>query len=133
LGTGNTIKIDKNTNTVILTGTAEEISPIAAFIVKADKPNDGLQYRCFELKYLNAADSIQLIPQKLIPQPPLVIPGSNALMTFGSGEGLQALEKYLALNDRKDEGYPVQLKYIKTEELLMTLPRSVSRDVIADS
>jgi type II secretory pathway component GspD/PulD (secretin) len=133
LGAGNAIKIDKNTNAVILTGTTEEINPISAFIEKADKPNNGLEFRRFELKYLNAVESIGIIPQKLIPQAPLFIPGSNAFMISGSAEGLDALEQYLTLIDRKDEGSPIQLKYIKAEELLKTLPPSVSREDVADS
>jgi type II secretory pathway component GspD/PulD (secretin) len=133
LGTGNAVKIDKSTNAVILTGTAEEINPIAAFIERADQPNGGPEYRRFEMKYLTAADAVQIIPQRLIPQAPLIVPGSNAIMVPGSPEGLNALEQYLALIDRKDEGYPVRLKYIKTEELLKTLPPSVYKEDITDS
>jgi type II secretory pathway component GspD/PulD (secretin) len=41
LTAGNVIKIDKNTNTLLLTGTAEEIQPIRSFIERIDKPPEG--------------------------------------------------------------------------------------------
>ncbi|MDR2029786.1 MAG: type II and III secretion system protein [Treponema sp.] len=133
LASGNMIKVDKNSNAVLLTGTAEEINPIRAFIERIDQPAGGFGYQRFELKYLNVKDALALVPQKLLPLPPVTAPGSNAFMAAGSPEGLLALEEYIALIDRKDEGYPIGLKYIKTEELLKILPPSVAKEEIQDS
>jgi type II secretory pathway component GspD/PulD (secretin) len=132
LASGNMIKVDKNSNAVLLTGTREEINPIRAFIERIDRPAGG-GYRRFELKYLTVQDAIALIPQKLLPTAPVMVPGTNAFMSTGSPEGLSALEEYIALIDRKDEGYPIGLKYIKTEELLKALPPSVAKEDIRDS
>jgi type II secretory pathway component GspD/PulD (secretin) len=133
LASGNMIKVDKNSNAVLLTGTEEEINPIRAFIERIDRPADGLEHRRFELKYLNVKDALALIPPKLLPMTPVTAPGSNAFMTTGSPEGLSALEEYITLIDRKDEGYPIGLKYIKTEELLKALPPSVDKEDLQDS
>jgi type II secretory pathway component GspD/PulD (secretin) len=132
MASGNMIKVDKNSNAVLLTGTREEINPIRAFIERIDRPAGG-GYRRFELKYIPVKDALALIPQKLLPIAPVTAPGSNAFMAAGSPEGLSALEEYIALIDRKDEGYPVGLKYIKTEELLKALPPSVAKEDIQDS
>ncbi|ULQ59091.1 hypothetical protein K7I13_11315 [Brucepastera parasyntrophica] len=122
LASGTVMKVDKNTNTVLLTGTEEEVTPLRDFIIRIDKPAVGLLHERFELKYLNVKDSLSIIPQKFIPIAPVVIPDSNAFVATGSAETLQALRQYLHIIDKKDEGYPVRLKYIKTEELLKALP-----------
>jgi type II secretory pathway component GspD/PulD (secretin) len=67
---GNSLRVDKKTNTAILTGTAEEINPVAAFIEQIDRPG---------------------------------------------------------------ENWPVPLKYLKTEELLKTLPPGAAKEEITDS
>jgi type II secretory pathway component GspD/PulD (secretin) len=70
LAAGNSLRVDKKTNTAILTGTAEEINPIIAFIEQIDRPG---------------------------------------------------------------ENWPVPLKYLKTEELLKTLPPGVAKEELTDS
>jgi type II secretory pathway component GspD/PulD (secretin) len=74
-----------------------------------------------------------VIPQKLIPLAPVVIPGTNAFVVLGSPEGFASLDEYISIIDRKEEGYPVRLRYIKIEELLRTLPPSVLKEDIVDS
>jgi type II secretory pathway component GspD/PulD (secretin) len=133
LAAGNGIKIDKNGNALILTGTPEETEPVRAFAELIDKPLEGKQYKRFELKYLLAQDALALIPQKLCPQTPVMVPKSNAFMVLGTPDILVKLEEYIAVIDKKDEGYPVHLKYSKTDELLKNLPPSVSREDLTDS
>jgi type II secretory pathway component GspD/PulD (secretin) len=133
LASGNMIKVDKNSNAVLLTGTAEEINPIRAFIERIDQPSGEFGYQRFELNYVPVKDALALVPQKLLPLPPVPVPGTKAFMAAGSPEGLSALEAYIALIDRKDEGHPIELKYIKTEELLKVLPPSVDKEDIRDS
>ncbi|MDR1949211.1 MAG: type II and III secretion system protein [Spirochaetaceae bacterium] len=134
MAAGNVIKIDKNNNALILTGTPEEINPVINFIERIDKkPSGGLTYRRFELQYLNVQEIIGAIPQKLAPVPPVPVPKSNAFVVLGSPEGHAALADYLAVIDRRDESYPVTLKYIKTDELLKALPPSVIREDLVDS
>jgi type II secretory pathway component GspD/PulD (secretin) len=67
---GNTLRVDKKTNVAIVTGTAEEINPVIAFIEQIDRPG---------------------------------------------------------------ENWPIPLKYLKTEELLKTLPPGAAKEEITDS
>ncbi|MDR1410838.1 MAG: type II and III secretion system protein [Spirochaetaceae bacterium] len=129
----NLLKVDKNTNTVILTGTAEEIVPIRNFLETVDRPAEGLEYRRFELKYLPVEDFLSMAPQKLLPIAPAVVPHSNAFIVQGAAETIDALAGYIGTVDKKDEGYPVELKYIKIDELLKNLPPSVTKDDLSDS
>jgi type II secretory pathway component GspD/PulD (secretin) len=133
MAAGNIIKIDRNNNAVILTGTPEEINPVIGFIEQIDQPAEGLAYRRFELRRLNVRDIIGTLPQKLVPVPPVPVPGANAFVALGSPEGHAALEEYLAVIDRGEESYPVTLKYIKIDELLKALPPSVTKEDLTDS
>jgi type II secretory pathway component GspD/PulD (secretin) len=129
----NLLKIDKNTNTVILTGTTEETAPIRNFLESIDRPADGLEYRRFELKYLAVEDFLSMAPQKLLPIAPAVLPHSNTFVVQGTAESIAALAGYIGAVDKKDEGYPVELKYVKIDELLKNLPPSVTKDDLSDS
>lgn len=133
LASSNVMKIDKNTNTVYLTGSDEEIKPIQDFIAQVDRPLDGLTYERFEIKYLKVKDIMTIIPQKLIPIAPFMIPDSNAFIVLGTPEGLSRLREYIATVDRKGEGFPVRLKYLKTDEVLKNMPPSIAKDDIIDS
>ncbi len=133
LASGNILKIDNNSNAVLLTGSEEEIRPILDFIALVDRPLDALQYTRFEIKYLKAKDLMAIIPPKMIPIQPVMIPDSNSFIVLGTSEGLKALRDYIAIVDRKTEGYPIQLRYIKTEDLIKSLPPSISKEDIVDS
>jgi type II secretory pathway component GspD/PulD (secretin) len=136
LAAGNAIKIDRASNAVFLTGTPEELQPVRDFITLIDQPMRsaaGLGYERFDLKYLDVGDTLAAIPPKLIPVAPVRIPGANAFVVPGAPEGLQALRDYITLIDKKDEGYPIRLKYIKAEELLKALPPSVTEEQVLDS
>jgi type II secretory pathway component GspD/PulD (secretin) len=133
LASGNGIKIDKNGNALIMTGTPEETEPVRTFVELIDRPLEGKQYKRFELKYLPVQDALALIPQKLCPQAPIAVQKSNAFMVLGTPEILAELEEYIAVIDKKNEGYPIQLKYCKTDELLKNLPPAVNREDLTDS
>ena len=52
LSSNSLIKIDKNTNSLILTGTSEEIEPIKNFIKNVDLPSGGLIFKKYRYKIL---------------------------------------------------------------------------------
>jgi type II secretory pathway component GspD/PulD (secretin) len=133
LAAGNLIKIDRGSNALILNGTHEELTPIVEFAVLLDSEADGRLFRRFELKFLNVQDLLTVLPPQLVPLSPVAIPHANAFMASGSAENLAALETYLAAIDRREEGYPIRLKFIKLEDLLKNLPPSVTKDDLSDS
>lgn len=133
LASGNIFKMDKNTNSVILTGSDEEIRPIAEFIKLVDRPLEGRSYIRFDIKYLKVKDVLAVIPQKLLPITPFVVPDGNSFVVLATEENRLALQQFIALVDRKTGGFPVRLRYIKNEELLKTLPPSVAKEDVVDS
>lgn len=133
LSNGPNIKVDKNSNSLLLTGTSDEITALKKFISIIDVPLNGFTYSKVDIKYLDANDLCKLIPERMVQNKPLVIPGSNSILLSGSAENINSLEKFISDVDSKKSGYPVQLKYIKTETLLKTLPPSIKSGNLVDS
>jgi general secretion pathway protein D len=127
------VKAERTTNSLILTGSEEEIGPILTFLKNIDRPLNGFTYYRFDMKYLKARDILSLIPAKIAPITPILVPESNAFVALLSDTGKQQLEDFLTLIDKKAGGYPVYLKYIKADELIKNLPPSVVRDDIVES
>lgn len=133
LSSASVIKVDKNNNTLILTGTTEEIEPIKNFIKQIDIQSNVLDFRSVEIKHLKAADIVSMIPAKLMQTTPVQIPNTNSLLLSGSKESLDAAEAFIKSVDVKKNVLPVYLKYIKIEDLLANLPPSISEGDIINS
>jgi len=127
------VRAERTTNSLVLTGSEEEIGPILTFLKKIDHPLNGLTYYRFDMKYLKARDLLSLIPTQIVPITPILVPESNAFVALLSETGKQRLEDFLALIDKKAAGFPIYLKYIKADELGKNLPPSVVRDDILES
>lgn len=133
LSSGSVLKIDKTTNQVMLTGSPEEIEPYLSFISMIDTPLSGMEYRRIDVNYLTVTDFISLIPDKMLQNQPIPIPGTNSLLACGTKESLQILADFLDTVDVKNAGIPIRLRYIQASTLLEKLPPSLSSDMVADS
>ena len=133
LSSSSLIRIDKNNNSIFLTGTDTEIAPIKKFIEKIDKPLSGTEYKKIDFKYINAQDALSLIPAKIIPSQPVLIPNTNSILALGTEETLENLEKFINTIDVKKSGLPIKLKYIQKETLLKNLPPSIAAEDLVDS
>lgn len=129
----NFIKADKNSNSVYLTGSTEEITPISEFFALLDVPAEGKYFKRFEIHYLGVKDFLSLLPQDLLASGPLVIPESNAFIAQISAETQKQFEDFINLIDQRNAGLPIRLRYIKSDELLQYLPPSATREEIAES
>lgn len=127
------LKIDKNTNTILLTGTKEEIAPVKNIIEKIDVPMGGMKYKRIDLKYLNAKDIVSLIPSNITQHQSVVIPNTNSILASGTEETLNNLTQFIESVDIKKTGIPIKLKYIKVETLLKAIPPSIKKEDIVDS
>jgi type II secretory pathway component GspD/PulD (secretin) len=127
------IKTDRNSNSVYLTGSTEEITPIAGFFAMLDVPGEERAFRRYEIQFLTVRDFITLLPQELARTTPLAIPDSNAFIVHVTREQEEQFEQYIQLVDRRNAGMPVQLRYIRSEELLQFLPPSVTREELVTS
>ncbi|MCL2793558.1 MAG: hypothetical protein FWD87_10780 [Spirochaetaceae bacterium] len=133
LGASSFIKYNNRTNSVYLTGSVDEISPIIEFLILIDVTVEGRFYNRFELKHLNVKDFIALLPRELATVSPLIIPQTNAFIAQVSEDIKSQMEDYISLVDKRPKALPINLRYIKSEELLRFLPPSVSREEIVVS
>jgi general secretion pathway protein D len=126
----NLYRLDKNTNTIILSGSSEEIGPIEDYIRALDKPFGDKRYYRFDLSYLKVSDLLTLLPPQLTGVKPVALPQGTSLVMLLSTEGKRLMDEYLPLVDRKLEGSPIQLKFIQADTLLKNLPPSVAKEDI---
>ena len=124
------IKLDKGMNSIILTGSPSEITPIEDFISKIDVPLEDRNYKKFVFENVSAKDSISLIPKTLLLSDVLLLPADNGFVTQVTKESEEKLLDYISIIDGKKQNRAVRLKYIKSEELIKSVPASFSKDNI---
>jgi len=125
------MKIDRGANSVILTGSASEIEPIVGFIEKVDVPSAGMNFRSFYLENINAKDAVAAIPKSMLISDVTMLPSANGFVTQVSDDGGESLAEFVRILDSRKQNHVVKLKYIKSEELLKTLPPSVGKDSVS--
>ncbi len=127
------IKYDRNSSSVILTGSPSEIKPIEEFIKKIDVPVEGRTYKTYYLDNLNVKDAITAIPKVLLISEVIMLPSGNGFITQVNEESENALNEYIALLDNRTKNQVVKLKYIKSEELIKSLPSGVGKENITET
>ena len=131
LNNASLIRVDKINGTVILFGSSIEIDPIVSFIEQIDVQITGRRYRQFDIVNLNVKEAVSLIPKTLLLSDAIVLPSNKGFVTQVSEENEQALEDFIKVIDSQREHFLINLKYIKSEELLCSLPAGVSKENIS--
>jgi len=124
------LKINKNANSVYLTGSANQIQPIADFLTMLDVPSQDKSILRFELQFLKFTEFFPLLPKELSAASPLAIPDTNAFVVSLTDDMAEKYKSFIGLVDKKNAGTPVRLKYIKSEELVKNLPPSVQKEEV---
>ena len=133
LNTAGFIKADKNSNSVILTGSPAEIMSIENFIQKIDVGDTGRNFRSFYLENISVKDAVAAIPKTMLMSDVIVLPSANGFVTQVTNESGDALSDFLNLLDDKKHNKVVKLKYIKSDELFKVLPPSVSKEALTET
>lgn len=127
------IKQDKSSNSLILTGSTSEINPIEEFIKQIDVPLDDRNYKSFYFENVSAKDAVSLIPKTLLLSDMIMLPSDNGFVTQVTDESKAKLSDFISIIDSQKRNRAVRLKYIKSEELIKSLPPSVSRESITET
>lgn len=127
------IKADKNSNSVILTGSSAEINPIEEFIQKVDVPVHGRVFRRFSLENIRASDAVSVIPKELLMSDVILLPSENGFVTQVTEESESRLFEFIRILDGKKQNRIVKLKYIKSSDLMNALPPSAGKDSITET
>lgn len=133
LNTAGFIKADKNSNSVILTGSPAEIMSIENFIQKIDVGDTGRNFRSFYLENISVKDAVAAIPKTMLMSDVIVLPSANGFVTQVTNESGDVLSDFLNLLDDKKHNKVVKLKYIKSDELFKALPPSVSKEALTET
>lgn len=133
LNTAGFIKADKNSNSVILTGSPAEIMSIENFIQKIDVGDTGRNFRSFYLENISVKDAMAAIPKTMLMSDVIVLPSANGFVTQVTNESGDVLSDFLNLLDDKKHNKVVKLKYIKSDELFKALPPSVRKEALTET
>jgi type II secretory pathway component GspD/PulD (secretin) len=125
-------RVDRAANSVILSGSREEIGPLEEFIRALDRPADGRRWCRYDLDYLEVGDLAAVLPPSLAGARPIPLPQDGAFVILLTPESRALLDEYLPLVDRRQPATPVRLRYLSADALLKSLPPSVAKeDVLA--
>jgi type II secretory pathway component GspD/PulD (secretin) len=90
--------------------------------------------RIVPLRYFPAQDLPALLPQDLAAGNSLRVDRkTNAAIVTGTAEEINPVVAFIEQIDRPGENWPITLKYLKTDELLKTLPPGAAKEEITDS
>jgi type II secretory pathway component GspD/PulD (secretin) len=97
LAAGNSLRVDKKTNAAIVTGTAEEISPVLLFIEQIDRPGENWP---IPLKYLKTEELLKNLPPGTAKEEIADSGFPNLIFYTGPKEKRELFQKDLAIIDR---------------------------------
>lgn len=127
------IKQDKSSNSIILTGSASEINPIEEFIKQIDVPLEDRNYKSFYFENANAKDAAALIPKELLLSDIIMLPFDNGFVTQVTNESCAKLSEFIAVIDSRKQSRAVRLKYIKSDELIKSLPQTAGKENVTET
>jgi type II secretory pathway component GspD/PulD (secretin) len=124
------IKPSPTTNSLYLTGSTEEIEPLAAFITMADEESQRFALKQYHVRYIKIEDFMKLLPKNLAGLGLQEVPGANAVLAQVNTTLDQQLTEFISLIDKPGGVIPIQLRYINSEELLKSLPPAAAKEEI---
>lgn len=127
------VKQDKSSNSIILTGSASEINPIEEFIKQIDVPLEDRNYKSFYFENTNAKDAAALIPKELLLSDIIMLPSDNGFVTQVTNESCAKLSEFIAVIDSRKQSRAVRLKYIKSDELIKSLPQTAGKENVTET
>lgn len=127
------VKQDKSSNSIILTGSASEINPIEEFIKQIDVPLEDRNYKSFYFENANAKDAAALIPKELLLSDIIMLPFDNGFVTQVTNESCAKLSEFIAVIDSRKQSRAVRLKYIKSDELIKSLPQTAGKENVTET
>ncbi|MCK5673877.1 MAG: hypothetical protein KAH95_10910 [Spirochaetales bacterium] len=133
LASSSIFKIDKDNNTIILSGTYEETTPVREFITRLEAEYEEKQVSKLDLSFLTVDELLKLLPVRLQKLQVVRTGNSQTLILEAAKEQIDDFTSFTQMIDIHGEGLAVPLKYIRAEDLLKNLPPSISETDIVKS
>lgn len=131
---GITIRVDKTSNRLWLTGSPEEVRSVIEFLQTIDvPPSDGVTLQTFYVNHIGAREALTLFPQGFLPQQATVFPNNTGFALFASQETALRISEFIRTIDSPGSSIPVSLQYIRAEDLIKNLPPSIPKEKVVPS
>ncbi len=124
----NVLKVDESSNSVIVYGTKIKTEPIINFITLIDK-DQKKRPRWIKMNFISA-DHFKNIILKEYSQTSIINVDKNSFIIVLNDEEYEELLTLKNDIDTAPKSHMITLKYIKSEDLLDSLPKSVTKDDI---
>lgn len=124
----NVLKVDESSNSVIVYGTKIKTEPIINFIKLIDK-DQKKRPRWIKMNFMSA-DNFKNIILKEYSQTSIINVDKNSFLMILNDEEYEELLTLKKDIDKAPKSHMITLKYIKSEDLLNSLPKSVTQDDI---
>ncbi|MEA1911482.1 MAG: hypothetical protein U9N32_07385, partial [Spirochaetota bacterium] len=133
LASSSNYKIDKDNNTIILSGTYEETTPVREFITKLEAEYEEKQLLKLDLSFLTVDELLKLLPGRMQKLQIIRTGNPGTLILEATKDQIDDFSSFTQMIDIYDKGLAVPFKYIRAEDLLKNLPPSVSKNDIVKS
>lgn len=127
------IKADKASNSIILTGSKQETEPVLQFIKMADVKGKEYEYKVFEVSHVPVKHITDIIPKEMLVSEVIILPDQSGFITQVEEDKSEKISMFIKSVDVDKGSRIVKLKYIKSEELVKSLPSSISKECITQT
>lgn len=127
------IKTDKTNNSIIVSGSRQEVEPIIQFVKMADVKGPEYEYKVFEVSHVPVKQIADIIPKDLLVSEIIILPDQSGFITQTDEVIAKRIENFVESVDIDKGSRVVDLKYIRSEELLKSLPSSIKKDCITQT
>lgn len=125
------MKIDAESNALILYGTLASLEPLQNFLDLIDQSQDGRKWERYNLDYLDPSGLQALLPAELSMINITAIPQTSSIIVSITDTQKEMFDAFLKVADKLVEGTAIALRYIKSEDLLAHIPPSFDKNDIA--
>ena len=126
-------KIDKERNSLILSGSIEELRPLKEYLNTIDRPLSDKQYYTFTLDFIDPSSAVEAFPQRLTSPEPIILKDAGAFIGFYTDTEKVEVDSLLKAMDVPRETHVLNFKYIKSEEFLENPPPPFTADDFKDT
>ncbi len=126
-------KLDNDRNSLILSGSLEELRPLKDYLKAIDKPQTNKQYYTFALDFIEPSTAIESFPQRLKAPQPIVLKDAHSFLGFYTKEQKNEVENLLHAMDVPRETHVLTFKYLKAEDFLGNPPPPFTSDDFKDT
>ena len=109
------------------------IFPLQQTEIISNIKNEGKMWRTFNIRHRLMSETLPLIQTRFGNLQIITLPDNASFMAFVTGETSEEIQEFLKVIDMPKPSEAIRLKYIKTEDLLRSLPPSAGREDLADA